>query len=545
MLNEDNETELLSQLDGLKLRVAELEEESRIHEKSAEQWDTVNAALRKSEQMFRKYFELGSIGMITSTLEKNWLQVNDRVCEILGYTREEMLQMTWAEMTYPGDLEADVAQFDRIVAGESNGYSMDKRFIRKNGEIIHANISVTCVRNEDGSIERFLAFVNDISDRKQQEEQINRSLKMDALGKLTSGIAHDYNNMLCVIIGYTKLMEKKVEEDSTLTNYLERVYHAAERGAALTEKLLSFSRNRDSDEESVDINMLLMNEKDMLEKTLTARINVDYDLADDLSLTWLDSNDMEDVIINLSINAMHAIDGHGQLTIQTRNVLLDDSLAKSLQLDVGEYVLLNVIDTGCGMNEATKAKMFDPFYSTKGEKGTGLGLSQVYGFVQGSGGAIKVYSELGHGTQLSMYFPSYKDDSSVNISVEKEASINLQGTETIMVVDDEPALRSLASEILKTHGYKVFSAEDGMQALEFLENESIDLLFSDVIMPKMDGYKLADCVHEKYPSIKIQLTSGFTDERHLNHINARLQQNLLSKPYDDKSMLLKIRKLLG
>jgi len=385
----------------------------------------------------------------------------------------------------------------------------------------------------------------DITEHKQQEEQLRRSQKMDALGKLTGGVAHDYNNMLGVILGYSDLLQDMVQGQPKLAKYVKEIHRAGERGAQLTKKLLAFSRNKNTNATVLNINTLLLDLKNILEKTLTARINLVLDLNNEVWSVYLDDGDLEDAILNMSINAMHAIKGNGQITIKTSNESVSAHEAEMLQLGVGDYVLLSVTDTGLGMDNETKEKIFEPFFSTKGESGTGLGLSQVYGFVERSGGAIKVYSEQNHGTCFTLYFPRQDQGGSGSKQQEKYDDVNLRGAGSILVVDDEPALIELSSEILSQNGYHVFSANSGKQALEIIEKESIDLLLTDVIMPEIDGYQLASIVQKKYPAIKIQMVSGFSDDRHLNLVDDILHKDLIHKPYSSETLLTKIRELLA
>lgn len=398
--------------------------------------------------------------------------------------------------------------------------------------------------DEDHKIYAVCCISTDITARKRQDDQLRHSQKMDALGKLTGGIAHDYNNMLGVILGYTELLEAQLSDNPKLQKYAHVIHHAADRGTRLTQQLLAFTRHKARDASELNINELLQKQRLILEKTLTARIHLTLDLADDLWPVWLDSGDLEDAIINMSINAMHAIDGNGHLTLCTRNVHLDETDADRAQMKTGDYVLLSITDTGSGMDESTKDNIFDPFFSTKGEQGTGLGLSQVYGLMERSGGAIKVYSEPGNGSRFALYFPRSHKEKSDSPALENAGEKNTQGNETLLVVDDEPDLVTLAQEILSAHGYRVLTAGDGVQALEILKTESIDLIISDVIMPDMDGYELAAQVQKKYPQIKIQMVSGFTDDS-LNHIvNSSLHQKQLYKPYSSTSLLESIRRLL-
>ncbi len=383
----------------------------------------------------------------------------------------------------------------------------------------------------------------DISARLQQEEHLRRSQKMHALGKLTGGIAHDYNNMLGVIIGYSEILELELSQQPKLAEYANRILHAGERGAKLTKTLLSFSRRKSIDAKRLDINTLLREEHDMIDKALTARINLKFDLSDDLWSAYLDSSDLEDAILNISINAMHAIQDSGQITFETSNESLDETNASILHIDPGEYVLLSITDTGTGMDSSTQEMIFEPFFSTKGDKGTGLGLSQVYGFVERSGGAVKVYSEPGHGTHFALYFPRHHESEYDDKTVESNSEY-FTGNETILVVDDEPALLDLTCGILSERGYNIQKAENGMQALEKLELSLIDLLLTDVIMPDIDGYQLAAIVRQKYPSIKIQLTSGFNYSRHVEMVDETLQKNLLKKPFNAQKLLRTIKGLL-
>ena len=438
--------------------------------------------------------------------------------------------------------DEDKIRVAQLMEAGLKGKQSDFEFQGTNGKIYHS--SFVPVEDEETGILRLMGWTQDITERKASEEQLRLAQKMDALGKLTGGIAHDYNNMLAVILGYSEILEIKLEDQPKLNKFVSQISHAAKRGAKLTQKLLSFTRHKSSNEENLNINSLLLYDKDMLEKTLTARIKLVYELEDDLWNVWLDKSELEDVIINLSINAMHAINGNGQVTIQTSNKSFNKTDALDLQLMPGDYVLLSLTDTGCGMDEITKEKMFDPFYSTKGELGTGLGLSQVYGFVQRNNGNIKVNSELNQGTRLTLYFPRYHEIDSDNESAIDNIDVDLSGNEVIMVVDDEPSIRSLTTDILSQQGYRIICAENGKQALEILEKESIDLLLSDVIMPEMDGYQLAQAIQKKYPAIKIQLASGFTNDHQINLIDDNLHKSLLHKPYDSTTLLLRIRKLL-
>ncbi len=403
----------------------------------------------------------------------------------------------------------------------------------------------TSLKPSNDKLKHFIMLSREITERVNTEQALRRTQKMDALGKLTGGIAHDYNNMLGVVIGYTELLEDKLRDQPKLINYVQQIQHAGERSAKLTQKLLAFSRQKISDSECLNINTLLQSEQHMLEKILTARIRLTLELAENLWPVWIDASDMEDAILNMSINAMHAIEEHGKLTIQTRNQTVDQNEARVLNLAAGDYVMLSITDSGRGMNMATTEKIFEPFFSTKGDKGTGLGLSQVYGFVHGNDGAINVSSKPGQGTQFSLYFPRCLDYENSKQADGEASLITFTANKNILIVDDEPSLLNLTSELLGQDNFNIFTAESAKKALEIFEHEEIDLLISDVIMPEMDGYQLAAIVKEKYPTVKIQLASGYTDGRNRETIDKDLQKTLLAKPFSSQTLLQRVHDLIN
>jgi len=420
------------------------------------------------------------------------------------------------------------------------------------GQIIHLELPdgehwfelSTSLKPSNDKLKHFIMLSREITERINTEQQLRRTQKMDALGKLTGGIAHDYNNMLGVVIGYAELLEGELRDQPQLLNYIQQIQHAGERSAKLTQKLLAFSRQKLSDAEQLDINSLLQSEQHMLEKILTVRIRLTLDLSENLWPVWLDASDMEDAILNMSINAMHAIKDNGKLTIQTRNQTIDQNEARALNLTPGNYVMVSITDSGSGMNMATTEKIFEPFFSTKGDRGTGLGLSQVYGFVHGSGGTINVSSKPDQGTQFSLYFPRYLESANNKIITEEKAAIIFSGHQSILVVDDEPALLDLTCELLGHDNFNLFTAENAKEALEILKHETINLLISDVIMPEMDGYQLAAIVKEKYPTVKIQLVSGYYDERNPEFIDKDLKIALLAKPFSSQVLLQRVHDLM-
>ncbi len=496
--------------------------------------------------------EAVSKGIVITDRQGKIEWVNEAFCNITGYSKEEAIGRT--PQLYQSDQQtADF--YDEMWKTISAGKVWHGELInqRKDGSLYPEELSISPLLDDDGNISRFIGITQDITQRHLTEESLRRSQKMDALGKLTGGIAHDFNNMLGIVLGYAELLKDALEQNTItpetlqrLKNYINEIKRTGERGANLTKKLLSFSKHQPSSEEIIDVNTVLLEQQQMLEKTLTARIKLILELTKDAWPVQLDVHDLEDAILNMCINAMHAIDGNGELIIRTSNKKIDSITAKSLQIEPGDYVLLDMTDTGCGMDSKTKERIFEPFYTTKKQMGTGLGLAQVYGFVDRSGGTIKVYSERGYGTQFVMYFPKYTQQTAEDSVTEKSLSpiINYAGHETILVVDDEPALLDLTAELLSQQGYQIIKAENGIQALQILECNSIDLLLSDVIMPEMDGYQLAQFVQKNYPSIKIQLASGFTDNRHQQTTDDSLTRNILHKPYASEALLKRVREIL-
>lgn len=470
--------------------------------------------------------------------------VNPAFTQTSGYSSDEVLNKN-PSIIQSGEMSDSFYEdlWKTIQAGKTwSGVFHNRRI---NGELYWDEAKISPIKNTQGEITHYLGVQSDITDEKQMEQQLRRSQKMDALGKLTGGIAHDYNNMLNVILGYAELLEMVVsdEKDEQAKGFIKEIQHATDRGATLTKKLLAFSRQESAEPESININQLLLDTQNMLEKTLTARINLEYQLEDSIWSVYIDKGDLEDAILNMCINAMHAMPDGGDLTIATSNRTLLDDEAMVLNLPAGEYVQLSFSDTGCGIDEEVLNQIFDPFFTTKGDLGTGLGLTQVYGFIKRAKGAITIDSSLNEGTYISAYFPRHFSEIVQNQSISDDIT-DLTGTENILVVDDEVAICNLSKNLLSAKGYNVHVAESGEAALELLENTEIDLMVSDVIMPNMDGFNLAAHVREKYPHIKIQLVSGFEDDKKRSEEDEILSRNLLNKPYSATELLKTLRNLL-
>lgn len=405
-------------------------------------------------------------------------------------------------------------------------------------------LTASPVFSKSNVISHYLFVMENITDQKKSEIILRNSEKMDALGQLTGGVAHDYNNLLGIIQGYSEQLIEELQSNAKLRKYAQNIQHASERGAKLTKKLLSFSKTQTTSASVINISELINEQHPLLEKTLSSNHRIVLELQDNLWPVKLDSSELEDAILNMSINAVHAMESAGTITIKTRNVHLNAFDAKKMALSNGDYVALTITDTGSGMDQATQNKIFEPFYTTKGESGTGLGLSQVYGFVERSGGKIKVYSEIGHGSSFSLYFPRTLETEHSNPVDAKLERQNYRGSETILVVDDETSMLELAQTILSQQGYNVLTAKNGKIALKLLAVTKVDLIISDIIMPVLDGYQLSDIVQKRYPDIRMLFVSGFADNRHKYQLKYSIFTNILQKPYTSTLLLQHVRSLL-
>lgn len=477
-------------------------------------------------------------------LQGKYILANQQFAKTFKLEPAEITGKTDVEL-FSHDLAAKFQQSDRAALDAEHALESEESIFLNGEKRDFLSIKFPLMDHND-EIYAVCGILTDITERNKQQLQLRRSQKMDALGKLTGGVAHDYNNLLGIISGYAELLNEEFHDNPVAEKYALDIYRAAERGARLTKKLLMFSKHDTSEKEIIDINKLIKQLQLILEKSLTSQIRLKLDLKDNLWPVYVDSSDLEDAIINLSINAMHAMDKKGELLIETQNMNINSSDALSLDITEGEYVRLSIIDTGCGMNKYTLDRIFDPFFSTKGMEGTGLGLSQVYGFAEQSHCVIKVKSSEGEGSQFDLYFPRCNIKQSETADTDSSADTQGEsgGRETLLIVDDEPAMLELANHILSNQGYRTLTAENGETALQLLAQESVDLILSDVIMPDMDGYQLAEQAQTNYPNIKILITSGFTGNRNRSGTDNFFSENILYKPFKSSMLLQRVRDLL-
>jgi PAS domain S-box-containing protein len=402
----------------------------------------------------------------------------------------------------------------------------------------------------------FTGMVHDLSDRKHIEEALRESerrlaqaQKMEAVGQLTGGIAHDFNNLLLVITGNLELLDEQLERDD-LRSLLKEAQDAAQLGSQLTHQLLSFARRRHTDPHVIVLNDLVVRVADLLRRTLGEHISLANSLTPNLWETRADPGQFQSAIVNMAVNARDAMPNGGKLVVETRNVVLDaDHADLHPELKPGEYVQLSVSDTGTGMPPEIRDRVFEPFFTTKEKgRGTGLGLAMVYGFIKQSGGHVTIYSEVGHGTTINLYFPRV-----VTASAEQKQSgaamskVDPQARETILVVEDDERVRVLTVTRLKMIGYRVLEASDGRKALEVLQGgDRVDLVFTDLIMPGgLSGREVANRARELKPGIKVLLTSGYAEELVRGDELEQEQLRVLRKPYRQADLVMALRDVLG
>ncbi|MEW6659502.1 MAG: ATP-binding protein [Thermodesulfobacteriota bacterium] len=507
-------------------------------------------AFRESEEKYRLLVNQVPAVVFKAELDWSFECYNDKIEKITGYPQEDFnsRRLTWLDLIFPEDVEPARQLFAEALR-TNRSYVTEHRIRKKSGEVcwIQARIQIIC--GQEGKEDHISGVFFDITARKKLEDQLSQAQKMEAVGLLAGGMAHDFNNLLTAIMGYSEIMLLELPDHDLLRTHAEEIIKAAEHGASLTNKLLAFSRKQILQPRVIDLNLIV---KDM-DKMLRRLIGEDIDLvthgAKELGMVKADPGQMEHILMNLAINARDAMPQGGKLTIETAGVFLDNAYVQNhVEVNPGPYVMMAVTDNGVGMDAQTLSHIFEPFFTTKESgKGTGLGLAMVYGIVKQSGGHIWVYSEPGRGTTFKVYFPRVADGpAQAAPPPSREPAQAAGGIETILLVEDDVALRELMSKVLGKYGYQVREASNGNEALAVCEKEEgpIHLLLTDVVLPQMSGRELAGRVAHLCPEIKVLYMSGYTTNAIVHHGVLDAGINFIQKPVKVLSLLHKVRQVL-
>jgi PAS domain S-box-containing protein len=503
-------------------------------------------ALRASEERFRKVLETSGEGIVMRGADGRITFANERFAQMLGYTINELLGKHVEEIIAPAFIPIQRASADRR-RRTGVGETLDMRFVRKNGTMMDAILAVSPTFDGDGNSTGALAMITDMTERKHLEEQLRQSQKMEAVGRLAGGVAHDFNNLLTAIHGHVDLVLAEVSEDSPIRADVEEIRKAADRAAALTQQLLAFSRRQMLQPVVLELDTVIMDMEVLLRRLISEDIALLIKPHATGKRIRADRSQVEQVLLNLVVNARDAMPNGGELRIETSTFDMDTDFARVNQGAVpGSYVRLSVSDTGTGMDPSTLSHIFEPFFTTKGiGKGIGLGLSTVYGIVKQSDGYIRAITELEKGTVFEVFLP-HVNEPVQGLREVPPVKADADG-ETILVAEDEPAVRALTCRILRKRGYTVLEARDGRDAVQVAQDYegAINLLVTDVIMPNVGGRELSENLSRVMPEIKVLFMSGYTDDQLLQR--GVLQSgagNFLEKPFTPEALARKVREVL-
>jgi len=486
-------------------------------------------ALSQETEERQRIFESSNDLILVSDSMGNLIQVSPSVGDILGYQPSEMVGHNAIEFIHPDDLEHTRKEMRAGRRGQSKR-NFETRYVSKEGKAVALNWTGTWSE----PVRRHFFIGRDLTEKQAADAQLRHAQKMDAVGQLTGGVAHDFNNILTVITGTIGILEEAVADQPQLAAIAKLIDEAAERGSNLTKHLLAFARKQPLKPLEIDVNALVLETAKLLHPTLGEHIEITPLLAEDAWTALVDPNQLTTAILNLAINARDAMPGGGKLALETSNVFLDESYA-SMHSEVtpGNYVMIAVSDTGAGIPAALLDRVFEPFFTTKEVgRGTGLGLSMVFGFVKQTGGHIKIYSEEGHGTSVKIYLP--RATGLHQTAAEAQVAADIQGgSETVLVVEDDALVRRYVITQIESLGYTTLEAANASDALRIIDDvPTIDLLFTDVIMPgNMNGRQLVDEALKRRPGLKTLYTSGYTENAIVHHGRLDSGVLLLAKPY--------------
>ncbi len=510
-----------------------------------------DASLKESEERFRQLAEnIREVFWLSDPVNNKILYVSPAYEGVWGRPRESLYisPRGWMEAIHVEDRErVRVAFLTKQAAGKyDEQYDEVYRIARPDGSVRWIHDRAFPVRDAAGEVYRIAGVAEDITERKHLEDQFRQAQKMEAVGQLAGGVAHDFNNLLTIINGYGELVLNGLRPDDPSRALIREMVAAGDRAAGLTRQLLAFSRKAILEPRIIDLKVVVTDVDKMLRRIIGEDIQLAVVIDPELGAVKADPGQIDQVILNLVVNARDAIPQEGRLTIELRNAELDETYALGHpEARPGPHVLLAVSDTGCGMDQATMARIFEPFFSTKGEKGTGLGLATVHGIVKQSGGHVGVYSEVGQGTTFKVYLPRLSQRPGTGKSQYGQLTMP-RGSETVLLVEDDDGVRALSRHVLQSCGYTVLEARDGAAAMRIAEQHRgrIDLLLTDVVMPRMSGREVAERLAGKHAGMKVLFVSGYTDDAVVRHGILEAEVAFLQKPFSPASLVTKVREVL-
>ena len=548
---------------------------------------TGSFTLAESAELLLFAQEIGRIGVIDWQVREGTVRLSAKALEIYGLENFDGLYESWIATVHREDTSRLREVIATALAAQQREFELDFRIIRQSDKALRwIQARRLCFYDDSGAPVRVVGVSVDITERKRElvelrnftealevavqertreleaenearrraEDSLRQAQKMEAVGQLTGGVAHDFNNLLTIVLGGLDMANRRLPELQSspavarIARGIDMAVQGAKRGATLTARLLAFSRQQALAPEIIDANKLVAATCDFLRRTIGETVVLETVLAGGLWRTFVDPNQLENALLNLALNARDAMPDGGKLTIETANCYLDEAYVSTLSepVETGQYVMIAVADTGSGMDQATRDRAFDPFFTTKGVgKGTGLGLSQVYGFVRQSGGHVKIYSETGEGTTVKVYLRRHAGEGESTGISEPQVAAGAIGSEAVLVAEDDEALRAYTCEILTELGYRVLEAKDAQSALQVLDKNNVDLLFTDVVMPGgMNGRELADEAVRRRPGLKVLFTTGYTRNAIVHHGRLDADVDLVGKPYTFAELSAKVRAML-
>ena len=506
----------------------------------------VEEALREKEERFHSMYEHAAVGFAQVGMDGVYLMVNPAFCEMLGYSEAELLNRTSESVSHLEDRERERILLKSLLSGDSDFYEIEKRYVHRSGATVWVSVTSSAVRDSHERIVYRIAVIQNITRRKQAEDQLQQAQKMEAIGRLAGGVAHDFNNLLTVILGYSQLAIAELPVNDPSRARFEAIESSGETAAALTKQLLAFSRKQVIAKQVVDLREIVVGMEPILRRLLPSDIEIVIHTAHEACPVDADPSQLKQVLINLVVNAGDAMPHGGSLAIDVRTVELADGVQQDASIKPGPYDLLTVSDTGSGMDAATVAHIFEPFFTTKPVgQGTGLGLATIYGIVHQCGGTVLVSSKPGAGSTFEVYLPR-ASDGVVEKGNDGHSLHKLTGTETILLVDDSAPLRKMMLGVLSQKGYSVLEAADGVTALELSRNYAgtIHLLITDIVMPRMGGVELAEHVVRERPEIGVIFVTGYATDKYVLPLQSRERITTIQKPYGTDALLHIVRGML-